>query len=56
MARTKKIYKYVNRLVRRCIHCANGWNSYLGQECFICKGTGGTWERVRVLVGEEVTE
>jgi hypothetical protein len=55
MTKTKKIYRYVNRMVERCFHCNNGWDTYLNQECYICKGSGGKWERVKVLVSEEVT-
>jgi predicted nucleic acid binding AN1-type Zn finger protein len=57
MPRIKKIYKYVNRMVRRCAWCeGTGYSVYLRQTCTICKGTGGTWKRIRELVGEEVIE
>ena len=56
MTKVKKIYKYVNRMVERCIHCKNGWDYYLNQRCYVCNGQGGKWERVKVLVSEEVTD
>lgn len=59
MPRTKKIYKYVDRLVRRCEWCeGTGRNlkAFIGSICDTCNGTGGEWERVRVLAGEEVIE
>jgi DnaJ-class molecular chaperone len=57
MARTKKIYKYVDRMVKRCEWCeGTGRNLNVSQICGTCKGTGGEWKRVRVLVSEEVVE
>lgn len=57
MKRTKKIYRYVNRLVDYCKWCDGaGWTGYLGR-CSTCKGTGGLkYKRVRMLIGEEVME
>lgn len=55
--KTKKIYKYVDRLIKRCDWCrGTGRNltGFVGQECAACNGRGGEWERVRELVGEEV--
>lgn len=58
MARTKKIYRYENRLVKPCPWCnGHGWvNLFGGQTCGTCKGTKGEWKQVRVLVSEEVVE
>ena len=57
MAKVKKIYKYVNQLVDRCKWCyGTGYNAYLNQVCGTCKGRGGKWVQVPVLVGEEVTQ
>lgn len=57
MTKTKKIYRYENQLVDRCKWCdGSGWSRYLGHECDTCKGTGGKWKPVKILVGEEVTE
>lgn len=54
--KTKKIYRYVNRLVDRCIWCnGTGYSVYLAQTCTTCRGTGGKWKRIKQLVGEEVT-
>ncbi len=56
--KAKKIYKYVNKLVKKCMWCTGrGWeNLFGGQTCSTCKGTGGEWKRIKILVGEEVTE
>ena len=59
MPTTKKIYRYVNRLVSVCRWCdgfGSRMGSYLFEKCNMCKGTGGKWEKVKELVGEEVTE
>jgi DnaJ-class molecular chaperone len=59
MAKTKKIYKYVDRLVKRCEWCeGTGVNlkAFRGSRCGTCNGTGGEWKRVRILIGEEVIE
>lgn len=57
--RTKKIYRYVPRLVEVCLWC-NGSGRTMGswhsEECLSCNGTGGKWKQVRELVGEEVIE
>ncbi len=59
MPKTKRIYKYVNALVKHCEWCeGTGRNlkAFAGQECAACNGSGGDWKRVRKLVGEEVIE
>jgi DnaJ-class molecular chaperone len=46
-------------MVKRCKWCdGTGVNlkAFVGQPCFTCKGTGGEWERVKELIGEEVVE
>lgn len=53
---TKKIYRYVNRLTKKCAWCnGRGYDTYLREQCSTCRGTGGKWKRVRILVGEEET-
>jgi hypothetical protein len=55
----KKIYKYINRMVKRCEWCkGTGVNLYafVGERCDICDGAGGEWRRIRELVGEEVID
>jgi hypothetical protein len=57
MPKTKKIYKYEDRMVKRCEWCVGtGRNlkAFRDQPCFACDGARGDWKRVKVLVGEEV--
>lgn len=58
MPKTKKIYRHEKELVRKCGWCdGHGWvNLFGGQTCGTCKGTGGEWRRIKILVGEEVIE
>lgn len=53
----KKIYKYVDRMVKRCEWCkGSGIDGIFGGHCGSCNGAGGEWKRVRQLVGEEIVE
>lgn len=59
MPKTKKIYKYVDRLVKRCEWCKGTGRqifAFVGDTCWNCDGSRGEWEKVRELVGEEVIE
>ena len=54
MRKTKKIYTYVQRLIRKCYAC-NGTGRLLRTiVCTHCKGEGGYYKSVKILVGEEV--
>lgn len=54
--KVKKIYRYVDRLVRKCMWCKGSGASdiFIGDPCMICKGSDGTYQRVKIPVGEEV--
>jgi len=53
----KKIYRYENRLVKPCPWCEGaGYDYYLQERCCTCKGTGGEWKQIRILVAEEIIQ
>jgi Na+/H+ antiporter NhaA len=57
--KTKKIYRYENRLVSPCMWCdGTGFTMglWLPELCLSCEGQRGKWKRVKILVGEEVIE
>jgi uncharacterized protein (DUF983 family) len=59
MSKTKKIYKYKRGLVETCPACEGTGRieKFRGyRKCYMCGRTGGKWERVRELVGEEITK
>jgi DnaJ-class molecular chaperone len=53
---TKRIYKWVVRLVSICMWCdGTGIDRvFTDKLCFTCKGQRGEWRRVRELVSEEI--
>ncbi len=56
MAQTRKTYKYVRRLTRICYACNGSGRLLKTIVCSHCKGEGGYYETVKVLVGEETIQ
>lgn len=53
--KVKKIQEKRRMLVRACNWCNGaGYDSYLSDTCYICKGTGGKWRNVWVTVGRVI--